>query len=200
MSADQNQADCRCGPDFRGSLDPRLRSLRERGRRAGGSRCRGRGGLRGRNWGGSLRLREGRRMTESACLPVGSEGSHPTRPMASLRNPYKVNPKLLNFWLWLDQEWPGQWVPEWRVYAEVIPKKRRVPWRIDFACPGRMVAVEVEGLRSDTVGYHQSVQGFTGDCYKYNEAVLQGWSLIRVTHKMIEQAMKATGSNQERPW
>ncbi len=66
-------------------------------------------------------------------------------------------------------------------------------WRLDFAWPDRMVALEVEGLGrrekdgtwNPDGGGHQTRDGFTKDVEKYNEAVLLGWTLIRVTSGMI---------------
>ncbi len=57
-------------------------------------------------------------------------------------------------------------------------------WRMDFAWPDLMVALEVEGVTYQG-GRHQRVDGFTQDCIKYNQATLRGWRLIRATGRMI---------------
>ena len=57
-------------------------------------------------------------------------------------------------------------------------------WRFDLAWPDALVAVEVEG-GAYSGGRHTRGKGFEGDCEKYNEASLDGWTLIRVTPKMI---------------
>lgn len=58
-------------------------------------------------------------------------------------------------------------------------------WRFDLAWPSRMLAVEVEG-GSWVGGRHTRGAGFEADVEKYNEAVLLGWRLLRVTPKMID--------------
>lgn len=53
-------------------------------------------------------------------------------------------------------------------------------WRFDFAWPEYLLAVEVEG-GSYIGGRHSQGAGFHRDCEKYNEALLQGWRVLRVT-------------------
>lgn len=61
----------------------------------------------------------------------------------------------------------------------------RRKWRFDFAWPGEMLALEVEGgIYMDKSG-HNTAAGITRDCEKYNEAVLLGWKVIRVTSDHI---------------
>ena len=57
-------------------------------------------------------------------------------------------------------------------------------WRFDFAWPSLMFAVEVEGLTHDG-GRHQRIQGFENDLEKYQAAMLQGWTVYRVSPKQI---------------
>lgn len=61
-------------------------------------------------------------------------------------------------------------------------------WRFDFAWPEIMLAVEVEGGVWNQ-GRHTRPMGFEGDCEKYNEAAIMGWTVIRVTGKMISSGM-----------
>jgi hypothetical protein len=66
------------------------------------------------------------------------------------------------------------------------PQRR---WRLDFAWPSpdRMVALEVEGGTQNGTrkSRHTTGKGYEGDCEKYNEAVLLGWKVIRVTSAMV---------------
>lgn len=53
-------------------------------------------------------------------------------------------------------------------------------WRFDIAIPAHLIAIEYEG-GVFTGGRHTSSMGFVKDVEKYNEAVLNGWRLLRVT-------------------
>jgi very-short-patch-repair endonuclease len=68
-----------------------------------------------------------------------------------------------------------------------IPEYRFAPprrWRFDFAWPDRRLALEIEG-GVWARGRHVRGRGYEGDCEKYNAAVLQGWSVLRVTTSML---------------
>lgn len=54
-------------------------------------------------------------------------------------------------------------------------------WRFDVSIPAVKLAIEIEGLH----GRHQMIGGFLGDMEKYNEAVIQGWRVLRFTTKEI---------------
>jgi very-short-patch-repair endonuclease len=58
-------------------------------------------------------------------------------------------------------------------------------WRFDFAWPTLKLAVEVEG-GTWAGGRHTTGAGFEKDAEKYNEAVVLGWRVLRVTPNMIE--------------
>lgn len=64
-------------------------------------------------------------------------------------------------------------------------------WRMDFAWPKQMLAVEVEG---GVWGYgrHNRPRGFIKDTEKYNQAALKGWTVLRFTGSAIRsgQALK----------
>jgi very-short-patch-repair endonuclease len=62
------------------------------------------------------------------------------------------------------------------------PKRR---WRLDFAWPDDLIAVEVEG-GVWTGGRHSTGVGFTIDCEKYAEAMCLGWRILRVTGSQVE--------------
>lgn len=57
-------------------------------------------------------------------------------------------------------------------------------WRFDFAWPEQMLAVECEGGAWQN-GRHNRGSGFIADIEKYNEAVLQGWRVLRYTSQAI---------------
>ena len=69
------------------------------------------------------------------------------------------------------------------------PKRR---WRLDFAWPTRMIAVEIHGgIHSG--GRHTRGRGFVEDRTKMNEAALLGWTVIEATPEHIK-------SGQLRAW
>lgn len=51
-------------------------------------------------------------------------------------------------------------------------------WRFDYAWPGEMVALEVEG-GVFTRGRHTQPTGFIKDIEKYNAATCGGWRVLR---------------------
>lgn len=57
-------------------------------------------------------------------------------------------------------------------------------WRMDFAWPDHMLAVEVDGGTWNG-GRHTRGKGFEADCEKMNTAVLDGWRVLRVTGAMV---------------
>lgn len=62
------------------------------------------------------------------------------------------------------------------------PKRR---WRLDFAWPTHMIAVEIHGgIHSG--GRHTRGRGFVEDRAKMNEATLLGWTVIEVTPEHIK--------------
>lgn len=69
------------------------------------------------------------------------------------------------------------------------PKRR---WRLDFAWPTRMIAVEIHGgIHSG--GRHTRGKGFIEDRAKMNEAALMGWTVLEVTPEHVK-------SGQLRAW
>ncbi|WP_324040933.1 hypothetical protein [Aeromonas caviae] len=69
------------------------------------------------------------------------------------------------------------------------PKRR---WRLDFAWPTRMIALEVHGgIHSG--GRHTRGRGFVEDRAKMNAAALLGWTVIEATPEHIK-------SGQLRAW
>lgn len=59
-------------------------------------------------------------------------------------------------------------------------------WRFDFAWPGQMVALEIEGLvRPGEKSRHTTNDGYRRDMEKYNMATLMGWRVLRVDQRMV---------------
>jgi very-short-patch-repair endonuclease len=54
-------------------------------------------------------------------------------------------------------------------------------WRFDLAIPDVKLAIEIEG-GVYTKGRHTRGSGFIKDIEKYNEAAINGWTLLRFTH------------------
>jgi len=75
------------------------------------------------------------------------------------------------------------------IFGEVETEYRFHPvrkWRFDYAIPSRKIAVEYQGHGgmsggSGHAGRHGSVKGLAGDCEKFNEARLYGWTVITFT-------------------
>jgi very-short-patch-repair endonuclease len=58
-------------------------------------------------------------------------------------------------------------------------------WRFDFAIPDLKIGIECEGgIYSG--GRHVRGNGFEADCFKYNQAALDGWRVLRFTKSMID--------------
>jgi hypothetical protein len=55
-------------------------------------------------------------------------------------------------------------------------------WRFDIAIPKMKCAVEYEGLISNKSG-HTTIDGYTKDTEKYNQAQKLGWKVLRYTVK-----------------
>jgi len=64
-------------------------------------------------------------------------------------------------------------------------------WRFDVAIPALKVAVEYEGIYGKS--RHTTISGYTGDCEKYNEAVVLGWRVLRFTAKNVRKAFETVG-------
>lgn len=57
-------------------------------------------------------------------------------------------------------------------------------WRLDFAWPPLMVALEIQG-GTWVQGGHSRGRGYEADCDKANAATLLGWRLLRVTGNQV---------------
>lgn len=81
-------------------------------------------------------------------------------------------------------------------------KPRR--WKFDFAFPDQKIAIEAEGGTWSN-GRHVRAKGFALDCEKYNQAALDGWTLLRFTGDQIRSGEalqtieKALSAKQEGP-
>lgn len=58
-------------------------------------------------------------------------------------------------------------------------------WRFDFAWPGYMFAVEVEGVTPQG-GRHQRIGGYKEDLKKYHAALDLGWTVYRTSGALIK--------------
>lgn len=84
-----------------------------------------------------------------------------------------------------------------QILAERLPKPEREvqfhtgrKWRFDFAWPAYMLAAEVEG-GTWANSRHTRGGGFRKDCEKYNQAALDGWTVLRFTAGMINEGKAA---------
>ena len=59
-------------------------------------------------------------------------------------------------------------------------------WRFDFAWPDRRLAVEIDGVLWNSMGRHQHPKGIDGDNEKLNQAVLQGWKVLRFSGRQVK--------------
>ena len=80
----------------------------------------------------------------------------------------------------------------WRV-AQGPPLEREVhfhptrKWRADFAHTASRTMIEIEGgIFQRGAGRHNRGAGYAKDTEKYLEAVLAGWTVIRLTEKQLE--------------
>jgi very-short-patch-repair endonuclease len=79
------------------------------------------------------------------------------------------------FWASLHIDHP---IPEYRFH----PVRK---WRIDYAWPDILLAVEIEG-GVWVKGRHTRGKGFSGDMEKYNELAEMGWVLLRYEPSKID--------------
>ncbi|HHQ4624442.1 TPA: hypothetical protein ACSPZX_000124 [Aeromonas veronii] len=83
--------------------------------------------------------------------------------------------------------------------TELVFHPRR-KWRLDFAWPTHMIAVEIHG-GIHTGGRHTRGRGFVEDRAKMNEAALLGWTVIEATPEHIKtgqlRAWLLTAFNQD---
>jgi very-short-patch-repair endonuclease len=59
-------------------------------------------------------------------------------------------------------------------------------WRFDFSYPDVRLAVEIEGLVHNGFSRHTTISGFEEDAWKYAEATLLGWTVIRFSQNQIK--------------
>lgn len=57
-------------------------------------------------------------------------------------------------------------------------------WRFDLCFPAHRLAVEVDG-GTWVGGRHSRGAGYERDCLKLNQAVIDGWRVLRVTGDMV---------------
>jgi very-short-patch-repair endonuclease len=69
------------------------------------------------------------------------------------------------------------WISEYRFN----PKRK---YKFDFANIENKIALEIEGGTWNN-GRHVRGEGYAKDCWKYNEAAILGWKVLRFTSDMI---------------
>ena len=74
-------------------------------------------------------------------------------------------------------------IPEPEREYRFHPERR---WRFDFAWPKIKLAAEIEGGTWKN-GRHNRHKGFEGDCEKYNEAAILGWTVLRFTTQQVKR-------------
>lgn len=79
----------------------------------------------------------------------------------------------------------GCWEVDEPVEVALHEYRKGRAWRLDFAWPALMVAVECEG-GTFSGGRHTRGAGFAADAEKYAHATLAGWAVLRVTGEQIE--------------
>ena len=72
-------------------------------------------------------------------------------------------------------------IPEPEREYEFHPVRK---WRLDLCWPEFMVGVEVDG-GVYSGGRHTRGKGYTEDCVKINEAIILGYTVVRVTTEMV---------------
>lgn len=104
-----------------------------------------------------------------------------------------VEPKLTN--VRIDREVKHDYKAEFEQQLSLVgiqvehefcfaPPRR---WRSDWRIVGTTLLVEFEGgLFKKRKAGHSSVSGILRDVEKYNEAMLAGWTVIRITPKHVE--------------
>ena len=63
-------------------------------------------------------------------------------------------------------------------------------WKFDFACVEKKLAIELEGIKPNGISRHRTPQGYIADLEKYNDAVLNGWRVLRFTPNYIKMKVR----------
>lgn len=135
---------------------------------------------------GRIRPLQGSVRVEAKTATVACMGGVP--PPAPQQRVRRKAPKTDYKAVLLDQmKQIGLPAPELEYFFH--PKRK---WRADFHLPDTMILIEFEGGIFDKKGGHSSVQGILRDIFKYNEAALLGYTVIRVTptHVTSDQALQ----------
>ena len=75
----------------------------------------------------------------------------------------------------------GARLPPWVRQHRLTPARQ---WRLDFAWPSLLVALEIQG-GTWVQGGHSRGLGYEADCDKANAATLLGWRVLRVTSNQV---------------
>jgi very-short-patch-repair endonuclease len=114
----------------------------------------------------------------------GKKGSQKLRALVERRSDGQPIPEsVLETRLWKPLSRLG--VPRPIRQYEIEWEGRR--YRIDFAFPHAMVAVEAQSYR-----WHSSAQSLQNDAHKHNALVLSGWNVIYLTWDDIKEKREGT--------
>jgi very-short-patch-repair endonuclease len=64
-------------------------------------------------------------------------------------------------------------------------------WRFDYALPDKSIGIEVDGAVW-TNGRHTRGSGYQKDLEKYNEALILGWRVLRVSTGQVQNGQALT--------
>lgn len=109
------------------------------------------------------------------------------------KNRVKIPKPKSHQWQWIYKNlWHWCKILDFELHTEFLFHMER-DWALDFAVPEIKLAIEYEGVFSET-SRHTHLTGYLGDIEKYNAAAVQGWMLIRLTannyeslHRLLEQ-------------
>ena len=124
---------------------------------------------------------------EFAALGLGSVAAKPKatkRPAGKRTGPRRRPEQVTSLLLHITATGLPAPVEELRFHP------RRL-WRFDLAWPDRKLACEVDGAVWSG-GRHTRGAGFTEDCNKFNEALLLGWRVLRVTSDHVRTGEAVT--------
>lgn len=121
--------------------------------------------------------------------------------MAARKKKRRAPPKRLSVADMFGEWWKATYGYELTPERKVMAPHRE--WRYDYSHEDARVVIEIEGglfagkrchvCKQKQGGRHNSPTGFTEDCWKYNLASLNGWTVFRLTTGMLlEDADKVT--------
>lgn len=98
--------------------------------------------------------------------------------------PAKSSPEDQFLALWNEMVPPGPGSEPIRQHRALPPRK----WKLDFAWPSFLVAVEIQGL----IGHHRTVKGMVDDLEKFRAHQVAGWIILPFTVVEITRSPNET--------